>query len=319
VAGLDQFERLMERVVEGSVGRVFRSQVHPTEIGRRLEQAMEARPLVSVSGTIVPNEYRVYLNPEDAASFQPMQQELCEEFARWLEVIGGERGYRFMGPISVALLSDTNIARRDVQVQAVAQSPAPPPQVLPPAAPSPPYVPSYVPPPPLPPPTFAPSAPPGMPPGRDLETFTVRQESRRDAPQRAPLLNGPNEPNGPHHGVNARITGAPNRAMPPALRGAVAYFALRTPTGERAFPLRFSDATLGRALDNDVVLESNDVSRKHARLEPAGNVLRLVDLGSTNGIRVNGRRVQEHLLRDGDLIEIGSVQLAFHVGDPDAR
>ncbi len=311
MAGLDQFERLMERVVEGSVGRVFRSQVHPTEIGRRLEQAMEARPLVSVSGTIVPNEYRVYLNPEDAASFQPMQQGLCEEFARWLEVIGGERGYRFMGPISVALLSDANIARRDVQVQAVTQSPNPPPQAPPPVAP--PYVPPA---PPTPPPTFAPSVPPGAPPGRGLDTFTVRQEPRRDAPQRPPVQNGPN---GPRPGVSAPLAAGPNRAAPPALRGAVAYFALRTPAGERAFPLRFGAATLGRALDNDVVLESNDVSRRHARLEPAGSVLRLVDLGSTNGIRVNGRRVQEHLLRDGDLVEIGSVQLVFHVGDPDAR
>lgn len=118
----------------------------------------------------------------------------------------------------------------------------------------------------------------------------------------------------------APVAGVPARMPAPnAPKGIVAFFALQSLSGERAYPLRFSDATIGRALDNDVVLESNDVSRRHARLEPAGSVLRLVDLGSTNGTRVNGRRVQEHLLRDGDLVEFGSVQLAFHVGDPTAR
>lgn len=136
MVGLDRFERIMERAVEGSVGRVFRNQVQPAEIGRRLEQAMEARPLVSVNGTIVPNDYQVHLNPEDAAVFQPMQYELCQSFAQWLGEIGGERGYRFMGPINVSLMSDPNVARRDVQVQAAAQSPAPPPQAyIPPSPP----------------------------------------------------------------------------------------------------------------------------------------------------------------------------------------
>ena len=49
---------------------MFRSQVQPAEIGRRLERAMESRPLVSVDGTIVPNEYRVHLNPTDAVTFK---------------------------------------------------------------------------------------------------------------------------------------------------------------------------------------------------------------------------------------------------------
>ncbi len=175
MAGLDRFERIMERVVEGSVGRVFRSQVQPAEIGRRLEQAMEARPLVSVNGTIVPNDYRVHLNPEDAASFQPMQQGLCESFAQWLEVIGGERGYRFMGPISVALMSDpecrtarcAGAGRRTVAHPTAAgvHSPFRPARsagttaaaTMPPAGTD-----------------VAPSCPPGAP-ERDLDSFTVRQ------------------------------------------------------------------------------------------------------------------------------------------------
>ncbi len=76
----------------------------------------------------------------------------------------------------------------------------------------------------------------------------------------------------------------------------MAFFALQSLSGERAFPLRFGDATIGRALDNDVVLESNDVSRRHARLEPAGSVFGSWISAARMASRVNGRRVQEHLL-----------------------
>ena len=117
MSGLDRFERLMERMVEGSVGKMFRSQVQPAEIGRRLERAMEARPLVSVDGMIVPNDYRVHLNPEDAAQFREFEGPLCRSFEDWLTDIAGERGYRFMGPVRVQLVTDPHVSRRDVQVQ----------------------------------------------------------------------------------------------------------------------------------------------------------------------------------------------------------
>lgn len=328
VAGLDQFERFMERMVEGSVSRVFRSQVQEAEIGRRLEQAMESRPMVGVGGTIVPNDYHVHLHPEDAAPFQSYEQIFCETLAGWLVTIGEERGYRFVGPVRVALVSDGGVRRRDIQVQAVTQaeggaqqSSPPPPQYAPPVAPP------GSPPPPMPPSLPPPQAreayqSPPAPRPEPREAFTVRQE-RSDRPDRplpppeaeTALASERSRMVAPVAGVPA----LPPQGLPPGLKGTVAYFALRASAGERSFPLRFVEATLGRALDNEVVLESNDVSRRHARLEPAGSVLRLVDLGSTNGTRVNGRRVAEHLLREGDLVELGSVQLIFHVGDPNRR
>lgn len=112
---------------------------------------------------------------------------------------------------------------------------------------------------------------------------------------------------------------APHAPSGPLPQGVVAHLAVQTGAlAGRTFPLRFADITIGRALDNDVVLDSNDVSRHHVRIEPAGTLLRLIDLGSTNGTRVNGRRVSEHLLRNGDLVELGSTQLLFRVGDPAA-
>ena len=66
---LDRFEQGVERVMEGSVGRVFRSPVQPAEIGRKLERAMVAGQVVSVDATLVPNDYRVAMHPRDMVLF----------------------------------------------------------------------------------------------------------------------------------------------------------------------------------------------------------------------------------------------------------
>ena len=280
MSGIDRFERLMERAVEGSVGRMFRSQVQPAEIGRRLERAMEARPLVSVDGTIVPNDYRVHLNPEDAVTFKEIESPLCQSFEQWLSEIAAERGYRFMGPVHVRLVDDPQVGRRDVRVQTALEAPV---------APS------------------RPVAREEMPQRGGYPNAADRRTRLGDAPPRVRMV-------APVAGVPA-----PHAPSGPLPQGIIAHLAVQTGAlAGRIFPLRFADITIGRALDNDVVLDSNDVSRRHVRIESAGTLLRLIDLGSTNGTRVNGRRVSEHLLRNGDLVELGSTQLLFRVGDPAA-
>lgn len=96
-------------------------------------------------------------------------------------------------------------------------------------------------------------------------------------------------------------------------RGGVPPRILRLTSGGRdqIFTIRGVTTTIGRALDNDLVLESTDVSRHHARLDYADESYRLTDLGSTNGTRVNGRPVRNVTLHDGDEIELGSLRLQF--------
>jgi hypothetical protein len=86
---------------------------------------------------------------------------------------------------------------------------------------------------------------------------------------------------------------------------------LNGPGKDRVFTLRAALTTIGRGTDNDLVLESTDVSRHHARIEFAGGYWRIVDLGSTNGTKVNGQPVRESYLRLGDRIDFGTLQLEF--------
>ncbi|MBA3300241.1 MAG: DUF3662 domain-containing protein [Thermoleophilaceae bacterium] len=72
-----------------------------------------------------------------------------------------------------------------------------------------------------------------------------------------------------------------------------------------------SRVVLGRSRDCDIVVEDPNVSRQHAELRKVEETWSVHDLGSTNGIKVNGHRVPETSLEHGDEISIGLVRLTF--------
>lgn len=85
---------------------------------------------------------------------------------------------------------------------------------------------------------------------------------------------------------------------------------LEGPHGD-TYELRNDVITIGRLSTSDIVVDDQNVSRQHAELRPHGTTFQLVDLGSTNGSRVNGARVDRHLLSDGDEIAFGPVRLLY--------
>ncbi|HEY6959745.1 MAG TPA: DUF3662 and FHA domain-containing protein [Candidatus Limnocylindria bacterium] len=72
---------------------------------------------------------------------------------------------------------------------------------------------------------------------------------------------------------------------------------------------------IGRDPQNDLVLDDRRVSRKHAEIRLRLGRYTLYDLQSTNGTYVNGRRVAEKVLEDGDKISVGGLELMFHAAD----
>jgi DNA-binding SARP family transcriptional activator len=74
--------------------------------------------------------------------------------------------------------------------------------------------------------------------------------------------------------------------------------------------------TIGRLFDRDLVIDDGGVSRVHAEVRHLGRSFRLVDLASANGTVVNGERVIEHPLADGDVIRFGSVEMTFRLLQP---
>ena len=90
--------------------------------------------------------------------------------------------------------------------------------------------------------------------------------------------------------------------------------------GKQEFELSKSQITLGRDPSNDIILTDSKVSRMHARIEidDKGGV-RLIDLGSTNGSKLNGEKVAEMRLSPGDIITLGDRQLIYKVVTPAAE
>jgi len=81
----------------------------------------------------------------------------------------------------------------------------------------------------------------------------------------------------------------------------------------RDFVLQEGETTIGRGIDNEVILSDVSVSRRHVRIDREGSALTLHDLGSGNGTSVNGHRVRSVLLEDGDRIELGESVLVVRV------
>jgi hypothetical protein len=93
-------------------------------------------------------------------------------------------------------------------------------------------------------------------------------------------------------------------------RGARALLA----TGGKRLVVGARGATIGRSRSCDVVLDDANVSRRHAEVRPRGGAWTIADLGSTNGVTVNGARLERpHTLRPGDRIEIGTTTLTFEL------
>ena len=86
--------------------------------------------------------------------------------------------------------------------------------------------------------------------------------------------------------------------------------------GERTFDLTEPTVRVGRALDNDLIIEDRMVSRYHARLRQRYGRYILEDLGSSGGTTVNGFRIQEIVLRPGDLISLSGVDLIYVESEP---
>lgn len=70
-------------------------------------------------------------------------------------------------------------------------------------------------------------------------------------------------------------------------------------------------AVIGRLPECDVTLDDPAVSRRHARITSDDGEYRIEDLGSTNGVRVNGETVTTARLRDGDRVDLGGVKVTF--------
>jgi hypothetical protein len=115
---LARFEQLIEQAVEGSLRRVFPTTLQPVQVAKATARAMEEAQVVGLSGTQVPNAYRVRLAPLDLARFAEYTATLSRELTRYLIDYARERGFRPVGEPKVELAEDASLRVGSVRVDA---------------------------------------------------------------------------------------------------------------------------------------------------------------------------------------------------------
>jgi hypothetical protein len=81
---LQSVETTIANLLEGAFGRIFRSEVRPMELARKLAREMDEHRTVSVSRVYAPNEYSVWLSPQDRARYEGVEQEVLDELGAYL-------------------------------------------------------------------------------------------------------------------------------------------------------------------------------------------------------------------------------------------
>jgi Protein of unknown function (DUF3662)/FHA domain len=262
--------------------RTFRSTVQPVELARKLAKEMDDHKTISIHRVYVPDEYTVFLNPADREQFAAYETQMRNELAEYLVEHARREGYSLSARPLVLLETDEDLTVGTFGIAVSTQSPAA-------AAAEPASEPPRRPPPP-------------PPPASDLPDVADLADQVPVVPAAPPL-----EPPG------ATMVYAPSDHEPapppeePEPREETAT--LEWPGGLITIDQRV--VVIGRSSDCDLRIDDANVSRRHAEVRRIGDGYSLVDLGSTNGTEVNGQRIQETALMNGDVIAVGTTRITF--------
>lgn len=271
---LRNIEQKIEGVVEKTFGRMFRSTLQPVELARRLAREMEDHKTVSVSRVYVPNQYTVYLSPADRRQFSSYESALVLELGSYLEAHARSEGLSLLSMPRIRLETDSDLRPGEFGIAC---------RMVDPGRPG----------------TDAPAAADASP------AAEVAAPADEPAPVEPAAPSDP-LPNEALAAVSGTQVLSPEQARAAGLvREQVTLYVSGQP-----FRITQKVTTMGRSRDCDIVVPDPNVSRVHAEVRHEGLEYVLVDLGSTNGIEVNGRRVLRHSLRDGDRVSLGGADVA---------
>jgi Protein of unknown function (DUF3662)/Inner membrane component of T3SS, cytoplasmic domain len=248
-------ENMIAGLVEGTFGRLFRTEVRPMEMAHKLTREMDEHTTVSVSRVYAPNEYSVWLSPPDRARYEGVEDEVIDELCAYLLEHARREDYALASRLQITFHTDEQLRLGEFGIEARL--------------------------------------------ARDGEPEPAREPAHEPEEEvgSTMIFSG-----------SARVREAVERVSPRRRSKA-----LLVVSGKRMLvPPR--GGVVGRGRECDIVLDDGGVSRRHAELAPRDDGWTIEDLGSTNGVRVNGLTVSgPHRLSPGDRIEVGSTEILFEI------
>jgi FhaA, N-terminal domain/FHA domain len=292
---LRDIEQKIEGLFERSFRRAFRSSLQPVELARKLAREMEDHKTVSVSRVYVPNEFTVYLAPQDRASFASYEQSLTTELAAYLDAHARTAGLSLVAPPTVSLITDSDLRVGEFGISC-RMAEAPPAEAAPAEAAQAEAAEAADPAEAQPEPAEG-AAPVETPPPVDLP-----------APEPVPPAVTPPPPPRPYQPLEG-VSGTQVISAQEARDAGLTPEVMTLVVGVKRHQVTKRVSTLGRSRDCDVVVPDPNASRVHAEIRHVGLDYYLVDMGSTNGTEVNGQVVKRHALAHGDTIVMGTTEI----------
>jgi hypothetical protein len=273
---LKKFEQRLEGLVNGTFAKVFKSEVQPVEIAGALQRECDNNATIwNRDRTVVPNDFIVELSAPDHERLSPYSGQLGDELAGMVRDYAKQQRYTFMGPIKVNLEKaedlDTGLYRVRSRTLASSSSQA------------------------------APQAPQAAPGAGGHGGQPAMPASAPPMPSSPP--SGDARPGG--YGYPQPAGQRP--AAAPASGGRTRYWIEINGTRHQ---ISRPTLVLGRSTDADVRIDDPGVSRRHCEIR-TGTPSTIQDLGSTNGIVVDGQHTTRATLRDGSRIVVGSTTVIY--------
>ncbi|HEY9330835.1 MAG TPA: DUF3662 and FHA domain-containing protein [Streptomyces sp.] len=288
---MKRFEQRLEGLVNGTFAKVFKSEVQPVEIAGALQRECDNNATIwNRERTVVPNDFIVELSAPDYERLSPYSGQLGDELSGLVRDYAKQQRYTFMGPIKVHLEKaddlDTGLYRvrsRTLASSSSQQDQQPGQQAFP------------------------------NHPGQQAAPPAHPGHGRPQAPggYGYPPTSAPPMPAAPPPG--ARHGGAPGPdRRPPATPSPLPNTQVRRWIEINGTRHQISRPTLvmGRSTDADVRIDDPGVSRRHCEIR-TGTPSTIQDLGSTNGIVVDGQHTTRATLRDGSRIVVGSTTIVY--------
>ncbi len=262
---MNRFESMMQGIVEGSFGRIFRARLQPEELPPKLVRAMEDNLQHGQGGPMAPNVYLVSLSPRDYDTFRTLAHSQHEQIVNAVLQVAQDRGYAMATPRPyIAYRVDRGLVTGETRIEAQSRGARDLPALQAAAA-------------------------AGAPPA---------DATRSMSPAEAQAL--------AQQAQQAAQRQQPPTTIPPA------WLTLMRPSRGQPMPLTRPTIHIGRHHTNDVVVADSKVSRHHAEIHFENGQFMLYDLGSTNGVGINGTMTRDPVpLRNNDRITVGTYEFIF--------
>ncbi|MCZ7459200.1 FhaA domain-containing protein [Streptomyces sp. WMMC940] len=278
---LKRFEQRLEGLVNGTFAKVFKSEVQPVEIAGALQRECDNNATIwNRDRTVVPNDFIVELSAPDYERLSPYSGQLGDELSGLVRDYAKQQRYTFMGPIKVHLEKaddlDTGLYR--VRSRTLASSTS--------------------------------QSPDRAPAGPEAGHAGAPQGPQRGGygypPVGAPPMPSAPPPGGGRPGPGAAHGGRPTASGPMPGAQVRRWIEINGTRHQISRPTM----VLGRSTDADVRIDDPGVSRRHCEIR-TGTPSTIQDLGSTNGIVVDGQHTTRATLRDGSRIVVGSTTIVY--------